>query len=889
MAMSMPIERKLIFGPRAVEIVRCQNKDDLELWAGDVVVLDTSNTSATNICVKVSNTSDDVDVYGMAIQHIPVGSYGEIQRAGPTSILKADGNANISEGDEISVIDGASYTDYTDADVTFTNDSTAVVGNGTVFTSAMKGRYIYKDSASTKYRITTVSDTTNLVITPAYREVTGSGASYTITPEGVCQLATAGKGGAFGTSLESYTTNDSFGTIAVVLFHPNKVDTTVTGNTLDVAYDEGGAGAGRTITVDTNAVVLAGDEAAQNILEITNTAGNGALIDLTHTTTSSNDIDGTGSSWSVTGAGAMTVVSLDSGSGLIQTTGNLEAAGGTFTGNVAMVDITASGTITGTIASASWASPTFTGTVTVSGATTFATTVTMNGNLTMGASETITITGAADSTVFTITAGDAVITDGTLSVSNTDDTTTMVTLDHSGGNLASGSEVLKLDDGGNTQTGAAMLAIEPTGTPQEGSFGINFVGGGLTMQALKIDCDSATNSSVLINNGGGLSGDKATLELTLDASASDGASILYVNSTTACSATVYGINIKCDASNLEALWIEKGLSKFDEPIRLADGTVSVPSLAFTSDIDTGIFWASTYIGFAVAGAEEMQIAANLITIGAAANLKFTTSTTGILDGAGLQLLTFVHTGTAVDEFTITNAAQNGEVILETTGDDADITMQLKVKGDAPINIVEGTAGDAARPSIILNSDVDSGLYGTADTLGLSTNGSEAIGIDSSQVVTFSGDFVLSGHKQSQVFHCNNFHCPVPATEWKVSATGADIPASQTGALMWIPLDFLKVGDEIVLYRIVGDSTDTGATTLDCKLVRIAKADPPTTNDVAGGAITQVALNGVFDVEKTLTSPEIVPTDSMYNFEVAATTAGSDSFRVIGIEVQVNRK
>ena len=174
-------------------------------------------------------------------------------------------------------------------------------------------------------------------------------------------------------------------------------------------------------------------------------------------------------------------------------------------------------------------------------------------------------------------------------------------------------------------------------------------------------------------------------------------------------------------------------------------------------------------------------------------------------------------------------------------------------------------------------------------MGLSTGGAEAIGIDASQVVTLAGDLVLSGHKQAQVILANTFLCAVPGTEWRPSATGADVPASQSAVKMWIPLDFLKIGDEIVSYKLVGDSTDTGTTTLDCKLVRVAKADPPTTNDIDGGAISQIAANGLFSAEATLGSLETVATDNMYNLEVLATTAGSDSFRVTGAEVKINRK
>ncbi len=888
MAQSMPIERKLVFKAGAIETIRAINKGNVEVWPGDTVVLDTANSTATCVAFKLSNTADDSDVMGMAIQTIPDNEYGEIQRAGPTSHLRVDGTSDLAAGDEVSVIAVGSFADYAIGDMNLSVGGTTVTdgtGSTPTWTSAMVGAKFIVDGETDSYRIASLSSSTEFEITPAYR---GSSAltnnAYNITYKGRAAEAAAGKGGAFATVLEAYTTDNSAGEIDAVLHYPARIDTTVTGNTLDVAYDEGGVGAGRTITVDSNAVVLAGDEATQNILEITDTAGSGALIALTHTTTSSKDIDGTGSSWSVTGAGAMSVASLSSG-------GTVAGVAGTFSGAVTCEGLDAgAGTITGTIASASWASPTFTGTVTVSGATTFATTVTMNGNLTMGASETITLTGVADTTVFTITAGDAVITDGSLSVSNTDDTTTTVTIDHSGGNIASGSEILKLDAGGNTAAGGSMLSIEPTGTPAEASFGIHFVGGTKTMQAMNIDCDSATNSCVLINSGGGLNADKALIELTSDGGAiANGGSYLYIHSAQACSATAYGLDIKCDSTNLEAIWVEAGLSQFDEAILLADGAAGTPSLRFTSDPDTGLFWASTYIGFAVAGSTEMQIAANAITLGADVNLLFTTSAKGIQGAGGLELLTFVQTGSAVDEFTMTNAALNGEPILAVTGDDTDITMRLTAKGDAGFNFVEGTAGDAARPTIHMNSDPDSGMYGTADTLGFSTGGTEAIGISSAQKVTFAGDIAITGHKDGMVFLANTFLCPAPGTDWTPSATGADIAASKTGKLMWMPLDFLQVGDEIVSYKLVGDSTDTGTTTLDCKLVRVAKADPPTTNDIAGGGITQVAANGVFDVEATLSSVETVATDNVYNLEVAGTTASSDSFRVIGAEVTVNRK
>jgi len=224
---TLKIDRKLLKTQGAVSIRRCQNKDDLELWAGDVVVLDTANSTATNIAVKASSTSDDIDVYGVAIQHIAAGEYGEIQTEGPLDPVWVDGNSDIAVGDELAMIDGSTYGD-TDINSTlgFTLDSTAVTDSGSNFTAAMVGRYIYKDSATTKYRITTVTDSDNIVITPAYREATASSASGIVTAECRAMKATAGKGGAFATALEAYTSNNSGGHISAVLFRAPRVDST---------------------------------------------------------------------------------------------------------------------------------------------------------------------------------------------------------------------------------------------------------------------------------------------------------------------------------------------------------------------------------------------------------------------------------------------------------------------------------------------------------------------------------------------------------------------------------------------------------------------------------------------------------------------------------------
>jgi hypothetical protein len=82
-----------------------------------------------------------------------------------------------------------------------------------------------------------------------------------------------------------------------------------TGNTFDQTYDEGGAGAGRSVTVDQGAVLFTGSHATNNTFEINKTTGTGNAIDITNAGTG-YDIDGTSSLWYVTKTGAAVFASV---------------------------------------------------------------------------------------------------------------------------------------------------------------------------------------------------------------------------------------------------------------------------------------------------------------------------------------------------------------------------------------------------------------------------------------------------------------------------------------------------------------------------------------------------------------------------------------------------
>jgi len=152
----------------------------------------------------------------------------------------------------------------------------------------------------------------------------------------------------------------------------------------------------------------------------------------------------------------------------------------------------------------------------------------------------------------------------------------------------------------------------------------------------------------------------------------------------------------------------------------------------------------------------------------------------------------------------------------------------------------------------------------------------------------SGNLHLLYTDRQLVFCVNAFQYPAAGTDWTPTITDAQLGASKTAKKCWLPLNFLKVGDQIVSYYIVGDATEATALTLDCKLVRINYADPLTTTDISGGAITQITIDGNFRSQAILTSPEVVAIQKQYLLEINGTTGASDQIDVIGAEITIRR-
>ena len=143
---------------------------------------------------------------------------------------------------------------------------------------------------------------------------------------------------------------------------------------------------------------------------------------------------------------------------------------------------------------------------------------------------------------------------------------------------------------------------------------------------------------------------------------------------------------------------------------------------------------------------------------------------------------------------------------------------------------------------------------------------------------------------NRYFMCNAFQYPAPGTDFTPEQKGAGLAASKTGKKCWVPLNMLKIGDEIISFKVLGVVTTSGNTvTVDAKIAKIAKAG--TVTNLTGGAITQVSkiAGYILDEECEITTKETVATDYMYNIEIAGTTAAATTIKVVGVEVRFNRK
>ena len=99
------------------------------------------------------------------------------------------------------------------------------------------------------------------------------------------------------------------------------------------------------------------------------------------------------------------------------------------------------------------------------------------------------------------------------------------------------------------------------------------------------------------------------------------------------------------------------------------------------------------------------------------------TSTDILDANGNELLKFVSTASAVNEFTITNAATSGTPILAATGGDTNIAFQLTSKGSGTLLLDGGSTGSVdigTSSSGAINLKRNTAITGTLNASGAAT-------------------------------------------------------------------------------------------------------------------------------------------------------------------------
>ena len=343
----------------------------------------------------------------------------------------------------------------------------------------------------------------------------------------------------------------------------NAVDSVAAGgiSTWDALYDND-----KTLSVDGATVTFAGTSSATDVFTLSKAGGAGNVLAISNSGTG-KDILGTSSTWSVSKLGAAVFTAI------------------------AMLDNELITFGTGSDATIGWNGSV----LNIAGVVDF------DDNITTAANATITQAGVAGSTVFTITAGDAVMSDGSVAITDADNaatfsltnaTVTTANLVVITADASTSGDILYIDNGGASLTSGMFINLNDDdtmlwGVGADGATRIATTAA--TTHALHITGIQTSQTMVTIDNVSGVqASDTALLLLDAGGAVASGGNILRIAPTGTPNAGAIGIEFVGASKALNAMYIDADPTASDVVTFLGGGALTDNNAVLTVMSDGAI-------------------------------------------------------------------------------------------------------------------------------------------------------------------------------------------------------------------------------------------------------------------------------------------------------------
>ena len=332
---------------------------------------------------------------------------------------------------------------------------------------------------------------------------------------------------------------------------------------------------------------------------------------------------------------------------------------------------------------------------------------------------------------------------------------------------------------------------------------------------------------------------------------------------------------------------------------------------------------------------DVDADSQLLTLGASADLALShDGANNVVDSvlAGADLIMKLGDDLATSVFVVENNTGTDIMTIDATGQ-ADIGGNLDVSGGVDIDadsqlLSLGASADLTLTHNGTDSIVDSALAGAdlimklGDDLATSifivenNTGTDWFKVDGTGQATFAGnvaatagatitgDLSYTGHKDGQILLQQVIYAVHGAAgEWQIQAAVGDwlLGAAVSNKDIRIRLNDLKVGDELVSFRLLGNMIsvggnvtiqgDAGVTPGQTCLTRVPKNAGALAVTEVGclAAPYTVAATTALDLAVVLGAAHTVLADNMYFLNVEGTTAAATTISLIGAEITDNRK